>query len=328
MKDLILNNDAELLPVPTDPQPGVVHLANDSNFDAAFSSKSLTDFAGGFSDTEGQKDLHGFVVPSVPCSSQITEFKVANSIDDLRSEDDNEDVRPLGDDFKRIEISQSNVTKKLQNRGLTIRLEVEAGESPRRREVAVTQILGRLWRNDIRRAITALAGAATVTARSWDTEALKDPDQDLMDELQTAAAAMGVPINRILFGGAAWQKRYLCQGNKDTAAAISGRLMSPEQLALVLRVEAVHVARERYAASAAASTKTEIVGSNVFLFNASSTPTPEDPSNIKRFYVDLDGKPYRVYEHQVGPHLVDISVEHYSEVVITNSLGIRKLSIT
>ena len=36
----------------------------------------------------------------------------------------------------------------------------------------------------------------------------------------------------------------------------------------------------------------------------------------------------RVYEQQVNMKLVDITVEHYSNIVVTSTLGIQKLSVS
>ena len=98
---------------------------------------------------------------------------------------------------------------------------------------------------------------------------------------------------------------------------------------MILGVNEVRVSRERYASNTAAVSKTEIVGSCVYLFNALQNATTQDASNVKRFVVLLDNDlNYRVYEHRVSSNLVDLTVEHYSNVIITSTSGIRKLTIS
>jgi hypothetical protein len=43
--------------------------------------------------------------------------------------------------------------------------------------------------------------------------------------------------------------------------------------------------------------------------------------------VESGGK-YRVYEQPIGSKMVDITVEHYSNVLVTSTIGLRKLSIS
>ena len=331
MNEILLNNiDADIVPCPELPEPGRIYsLANDSNFVSAFFSKALTDFAGGFSDPEGLFSLLEFIAPGVPVDSQRFEYKTYNSNDSLKS-DDVDDVRQVGADFKTVPQGGTNELGTALNKGLTVRLDLDSfGNNPKIKERVTALLLSRLWRNDIRRGITLLTANATNTAKTWDTTVLKDPDADVLEEIEISANAAGLPINRVLFGGSAWKRRYFCNSDKSTASAIAGRLMSPEQLAMILGVNEVRVSRERYSTGAAATSQTEIVGSCVYLFNARQNATTQDASNIKRFVVLLDNDlSYRVYEHRVSSNLLDLTVEHYSNVVITSATGIRKLTIS
>jgi hypothetical protein len=55
----------------------------------------------------------------------------------------------------------------------------------------------------------------------------------------------------------------------------------------------------------------------------------DDPTNFKRFWTPVEGGgKYRVYEQPVSAKLVDLTVEHYSNVVTTSTVGLRKLTIT
>jgi hypothetical protein len=106
--------------------------------------------------------------------------------------------------------------------------------------------------------------------------------------------------------------------------------MSPEQLASRLMVDKVYISRERYQTSATA--KSEILGSNVYAFFAEDGVDTEDPSNTKRFVTAFSGEQggglVRVYVQQLSAKLVAITVEHYSKVIVTSSLGMRKWTVS
>jgi hypothetical protein len=238
------------------------------------------------------------------------------------------DVRQLGKDFEHVQLPGTSAVGKTQNKGLTVRLDIDAyGGSEVIRQAIVGELLGILWRNDLRRAIAALDGAATDTAKTWDTGAVGDPDADVIADLETGASVAGLHRNRVIFGATAWKKRVMSFRAKTGAGAIAGSLMTEGQLALLYGVDQVLVSRERRATGAA--TFAEIVGAAVYSFNAKDRATPQDPSNIKRFVMLPDGQQlYRVYEHRVSSNLVDISVEHYSDVILTANIGVRKLTIS
>ena len=79
--------------------------------------------------------------------------------------------------------------------------------------------------------------------------------------------------------------------------------------------------------TASLSTKETLVGFNkVFMFNAESGMSRQDPSNIKRFVTTMDGA-WFVYEQQVNAKLWDITVAHMSHLAITSNLGIAVLDV-
>jgi hypothetical protein len=81
----------------------------------------------------------------------------------------------------------------------------------------------------------------------------------------------------------------------------------------------------------AASIRAEYASSQSTLagFFAEAGQSTEDASNVKRFVSAVEGGgDVRVYEQQVSAKLVDITVEHNSNIVITSTLGIVKLTIS
>ena len=101
--------------------------------------------------------------------------------------------------------------------------------------------------------------------------------------------------------------------------------MTPEQLAQLFRVDRVLISRERYQSSSSA--KSKIVGSYVLMYAAPKGITRDDPSNVKQFITPTGEGGVRVYRQEHAKY-VDISVEHYSNIVITSTLGIRMFTVS
>jgi hypothetical protein len=53
----------------------------------------------------------------------------------------------------------------------------------------------------------------------------------------------------------------------------------------------------------------------------------DDPSNVKRFWTPTSAGVVAVYREEF-PKYVDITVEHYSNIVVTSTLGIEMLTIS
>lgn len=306
-------------------QPGQMCLANESRFNAAFFSEPLTTYATGWRDPNNIEALLDFVASPVQVGRRFEYKKAENAEAFLLDQDD---VRAIGADFKRVEYKGASQSDKTHNKGLTVRVDLDAvGEMPNWREIYTARLLQRLLRNEFRRALDLVLAAATSTAKTWDTTAGKDPDQDILSELMASVDAMGVRANRVLFGDVAWHKRMLAHRAQASAGGYASAGLTTEELAGFLGVEGVRISRDRYQSSA--SVKTKMVPDVVLMFYGLEGVTSEDATHAKRFWSAVEGGgKYRVYEQQVNAKLVDLTVEHHSNVLITSSVGLRKLTIS
>jgi hypothetical protein len=169
--------------------PGDIYLANESRFNAAFFSEPLTDYAVGWREPNNIEALLDFIAPPVQVSRRF-EYKKADNNEAFLS--DSDDARAIGADFKRVEYRGASVNEKTLNRGLTIRVDLDAaGEMPNWRELYTGRLLQRMYRSELRRAIDLLVNSATNTAKTWDITAGKDPDQDILTELIAAVDSAG-----------------------------------------------------------------------------------------------------------------------------------------
>jgi hypothetical protein len=301
---------------------GLVCAANEARFTSSHYSEPLTAFTVGWKDSEKIEELLNFVAPAVPVSRRF-EFKVADSTEPFLSETD--DIRSIGSAFKRVEFTGTSVTSKTYNKGLTIRVDHDdvAGDDWRERYVQL--LLQRLYRNELRRAVSALSGNAISQSYTWsDSSGTPNPDSDIRRELEVASNATGVRPNRVIFGEGAWDIRSDAYDHQNNAGSNRAAGLSLDELARKLFVDEVRVMGARYQD---ASSKTAILGNEVYAFFTKNEIMKDEPANIKRFVTPVDGgSSFRVYvdEHS---KFSDITVEHYSNIVITSATGIRKLAI-
>ena len=320
-------NKIEILPKDDGFQDcGLVCAANEVRFTAAHYSEPLTAFTVGWKDQENIGELLDFIAPMVPVSRRF-EFKVTDNSEAFLSEDD--DVRAIGSSFKRVEFTGTSVTSKTLNKGLTIRVDHDdvAGDDWRERYVQL--LLQRLYRNELRRAISVLSAnaASAETAYVWnDSTGTPAPDADVRAELAAAASVTGVRPNRIVYGEGAWDIRANAYDHQNNAGANRASGLNLEDLARKLFVDEIRVMGARYQNSS--SSKSSILGNVIYAFYTQNDIMKDEPANIKRFVTPIDGgSPFRVYieEHS---KFSDITVEHYSNIVITSAAGIRKLAVS
>lgn len=307
---------------------GQILFANDARFLETYFSEPLTTYAVGWRDPNDIEGTLQFLAPEVPVGRRF-EWKKANNAEEFLSEVV-DDQRAIGSDFKRVEYTGQDVTDKTVNKGLGIVVDLDNVSGASWRQQKTAKLLRRLQRNELRRALTALSTGATNTAKTWDTSAGKDPDQDVRDDLITAADATGIRPNRLLFGDSAFNSRLKAHRAQNNAGGDASARLSLEELANALMVDRVLVSKERYQSGAA--TKAQIVGNKVIMFFAQDGVDTEDPSNIKRFVTmhptEQGGGRYRVYEQQLSSKLVLLTVEHYSKIVVTYAGGIRQFTVT
>jgi hypothetical protein len=306
-------------------QPGVIALANESRFASRYFSEPLTSYATGWQDPNDIEATLNFLAPPVQTARKV-EFKKAVNAEEFLSETD--DVRAIGSSFKRVEFTGTTALTKTLNKGLTVRVDLdEVEEMPNWREQTVRRLKQRLLRNELRRGVTLVSAGATNTAKTWDITAGKDPDQDILTDMLSGVDASGIRANRILFGDVAWNKRGVSFRAQNSAGGYASAGLTPDQLAGFLGVSGIKISRERY--QSAAATKSKVVPDLVIEFYAEDGVGIDDPSHVKRFWTACHGGGMMaVYEQQVGSKFIDITVEHYSVIVVATTTGLRQLTIS
>ena len=127
--------------------------ANENRFTAGNYSEALTAFTVGWRDPENIAELLDFIAPPVPVGRRF-EFKRSDNAQAFYSE--NDDVRAVGAEFKRVRYDGESINEKTLNKGLTIRVDHDEVAGDDWQERYVQMLMQRLLRNELRRAIQAL----------------------------------------------------------------------------------------------------------------------------------------------------------------------------
>ncbi len=296
--------------------------ANENRFSAGNYSEALTAFTVGWVDPENTAKILDFIAPPIPVGRRF-EFKKSDNAQAFYSESD--DVRAIGAEFKRVSYAGESVNEKTINKGLTIRVDHDEVSGDDWQERYVQMLMQRLLRNELRRAVKALEtiAASDNSAKSWNASA--NPDADIRNMLMLAADQSGVRPNRLLFGESAWDLRMTSLESQNSAVAFKGAAMAKDELAGKFMLDGCEVLSSRY--QSAPATKSKILADAVFAFFAQNTLSKDEPSNLKRFYTPTEeGGAFRVYCDEHAKY-TDITVEHYSSIVATSALGVRKLTV-
>lgn len=304
---------------------GLITTANASLFTEAHFSEPLTTYAIGWRDTARYDVLSDFIAPPLEGNSELYEHIEYPNAEAFLSDDAPDDLRPIGGDFKTVEMTSTKDRRQVPNRGLRMVVDIDKVKNePNWQETRVNRLMGRLARNAARRKVALAIAAATAQALIWDAAGNADPDLDVAKQAKLAGDSSGITPNRALWGVAAKLSRYQTYGATNTAKAVGGRNLSPEEACQKMGLQAL-VDDSRYQNGASKST---IVGSLVLLFNAYGQ-SGEDPSNFKTARANtMQGGRFAVYIRQLGVKFWEVIVECYETEFCATTLGCRVLNIT
>lgn len=239
-----------------------------------------------------------------------------------------DDVRAIGSPFKRIEMTGDTVLGKTLNKGLTMRIDHDqvATNIPNWENRYVAYLRQRCLRNEVRRAFGLIDASVTNVAKVWNIVGTAvDPDGDLLAMLKLCADNSGIRPNRLLFSTDAWDLRRQSYQTLGTLAAGYSARLSTADLAGVVRVKDVRVVEARYQSSATAKSLLS-TALRVYAYYEEPMVMIDDPSNMKRFVSPCDdGSMQRVFIER-GAKYTDITVESYSVIVATHTLGMRSIT--
>lgn len=307
--------------MPAYPQRDVIYAANVAGLHPSTEDARLSDLANAWPDPTGLREIIRFVAPQFPSrDDSFYEFKAAKQGEYFLTEVD--DIRAMDADFKQVKSSGETAFGKLQNKGVSIRVDADVlRRHPDFERIYLFALCSRIYRNEWRRVVAGLTSGATVTTTTWNTD--KDPDVEVMDLLDQAETSASVACNRVLIGVPAQRQRARVLALSGGGARVGA---SESDLASAFGVDSVRISRHRK--QARASNDTRVVGRSLFAFYAEDDATPMDFSHMKRFVLEFaPGRELRAYRHEVSAAFVDLSVECYSKLLVQDTVGLTEIRI-
>jgi len=291
--------------------PGILCAANEASFAETFMSQPLTTFVAGLPAEAGVEEMLDFVAPPVPCGRRF-EYRGFGTTQQMLSETD--DVRGIGANFKTVEFKGDLTSARTVNKGLAFIGDLDiVGEIPNWEQLYAGWLRGRVLRNDLRRAFTALLALHAGATAKWITSPVTDPDTDLLDLVESLGDNVGLDANAMVFGAQAWNYRVKNLRSTASAGGFASSMWTPQQVGEWLGLsEGTRKSTHRYAVGT--GDKTRMLGTYAVAFHRSGSPVMEDPSSVKRF-VTTTGGAFQVYRRELSAKLVEISIGHYSNIV-------------
>ncbi len=309
---------------------GRVLAYNASQFSSNVPEEFLSNYAGRYTDPlqASLDDVSNMLAPEIQAGNRLgfVQYPVYLYEDAFKALDNaNDDLRGVGQDFPTLRNTSKNmVTAKITNRGLAIEVDEDEelldGDWQQRK---VAYLMGIMSRTRLRRTLALFVAIATAVAKTWDTTPGKDPDMDLLAELENSP----IRQTRAIFGPGAATKRKMSLRSQNTPAGYGNSGYSDNDLAGFLSMDSVMTVRNRV--TTGAGTTSTIFGNYVLLFIASQVMQKDDFSNLKTFTgLCKNGARYAVYVRQIGDKRWRIAVEKYEIPVVTSTIGAEVLTIS
>jgi hypothetical protein len=297
---------------------------NASLFTQAHFIEAETTYAIGWRDPAGYDTLSDFIAPAMtPAGELYQHIEYPNAEAFLSETNADDDLRAINAEFKTVEYTETKDLRSIPNRGLRLVVDYDRYKTnPNWQRLSVDRLMSRLMRNAARRKTALALAAGVAVAKTWDSNS--DPDLDIVTEAKNSGDVTGISPNRALWGLAAKLSRFSAYGATNTAKAMAGRNMSPEEACQKFGLQAL-VDESRYQSGTA---KVPIVGSKVLLFSAYGV-SGEDPSNFKTARgTTSQGGRFAVYVRQISVKFWEVVVETYETEFCASTLGVRTITVS
>jgi len=290
---------------------------------------TLTNYARGIAQ-DVSLSLANFLAPEVIVSAATGQYK---NFDDKNTFQTIDTARAVGGPARRLEFAASDPTYNCLPQALEIAIDDherdEAGQNdPLRLEEAKTQTL-------VSSAITSheakvFAVVSALTAAYNIVLGTDDPIAKIDDQLEALATETGRMPNRMVIGLPLWNK---LRNNAKViarfpgAASVGVSMMQFSSLLLNPSIDIrVGILAKDSAKMGATKANVNIVGSQLVMFNSSSSPTLYDPSFMKTFRMRRGGVDVvRMYREDSARSDI-LAVDWSEDIRVTSSVCARKLT--
>jgi hypothetical protein len=164
----------------------------------------------------------------------------------------------------------------------------------------------------------------SATSATWNPASPTNPFSAMRASCDASHLASGIYPNRMFIGSLANSYLFSVLEAKD---GVIGGIRSLRDVADRLTLAEAEICRTVYASKLGTGNKTRVLGADIYFYYAEEGLTVEDPSAIKRFVSPTAaGGDYAVYINETSK-FIEVTVEHYSQIIATGALGIQKLTV-
>jgi hypothetical protein len=312
------------------PMLGQITVANSAlNYGGSF-TETITGYLAGLPSDDETASLEA-LIPSVQTNDFFRFLKADD--DGYLTEADDSDIRARGASFKRVQYKGTQVVDETAQKGLTMRVDhkdlpkANGAVIPGWENMYAMELRKRLLRADKYRGIAAIDAASTNVAITFS--AATNPDGLLRAQVQLTRTATGRLPTHCVIGNASWQGRVDAYeaAARVNVGAVNHADYDEAALARYLRVGKV-IIEDGMKQSAVGGAKTDQLGLVNYSYSAATSKIMGDPSNVFRAWSPVKGGGEWAVSIQEFDVYTDITVWHESKIVIPQTTGIRKTTVT
>jgi len=280
--------------------------------------------------------LADFIAPRVPVGVGTGMFK---KFDDKNAFQLYDTARAVGGPATRIEFSADDGTFNCEANALEVPIDdqerAKAGDSQSALEEAKTRTLvinASLAREKRVFDLIKANVAAAASKGAWSSNANANPIDEIDEMIEAIATATGLMPNRMVIGLGAWRtlknhakviERLNGAAEKSVSLDVfAGMLLNPQ---IDIRVGILSIDANKTGKAAA---KSNIVGSEIFLFHGNDNPTQYDPGFAKTFSIGSNSvESVRMYREERNRSDI-LAVDWSEDVQVVSSICAKRITVS
>lgn len=305
------------------------------NLSTATYKETLKQYAYGVAQ-DVKSALADFIAPRVPVGVGTGMFK---KFDDKNAFQRYDTARAVGGPATRIEFASTDGNFNCEANALEVPIDDQerekAGDAQSALEEAKTRTLvinASLARE--KRVFDLVKANVTAAASkgAWSSDATAQPIDEIDEQIEAIATLTGLMPNRMVIGLGAWRvlKNHAnviarLNGSPDKSVsldAFAGMLLNPQ---IEIRVGIMSIDANKMGKAAS---KSNVVGSEIFLFHGSDNPTQYDPGFAKTFSVGANSvEAVRLYREERNRSDI-LAVDWSEDVQVVSAICAKRITVS
>ena len=305
------------------------------NLSTATYKETLKQYAYGVAQ-DVKSALADFIAPRVPVGVGTGMFK---KFDDKNAFQRYDTARAVGGPATRIEFASTDGNFNCEANALEVPIDDQerekAGDAQSALEEAKTRTLvinASLAREKRVFDLVKANVAAAASKGAWSSDATANPIDEIDEQIEAIDTLTGLMPNRMVIGLGAWRvlKNHAnviarLNGSADKSVsldAFAGMLLNPQ---IEIRVGIMSIDANKMGKAAS---KSNVVGSEIFLFHGSDNPTQYDPGFAKTFSVGANSvEAVRLYREERNRSDI-LAVDWSEDVQVVSAICAKRITVS